>query len=565
MNSKKTNTLPDSVVLKWIYNACKKQMPIALFLIFVNVIHGVSAVFLARFSKSVIDSATVSKDMQSIIKFGVILIGIVLLQVFLTLIRNGVAERCKGRITIALRHRLLNVIMNKNYADISSYHTGDLQNRLFGDIDVIASGFTSIIPNTVFFITKLTSALIYLVVIDKTFALIFLVGGVVVFLSTQLFRKTLKSLHTRVQETEGKTRSFMQEALINLLAVKAFSTEDKILSQSDDLQEINFKAKMKRRDFGILANTGLSGVFSIGSVFAIVFGAWRILNGVMTYGDLIAMTQLVNQVQSPFASLSGIMPQYYSMLASAERLIEIDNLDDEIEVNDSDFDAIDTYDNLLSICFDNISFKYDRDIVLDNTSLKINKGDFVAVMGISGIGKSTLLKLLLGVFAVQDGDIYLDTKNGKIPVDKYTRKLFSYVPQGNLIISGTVRDNLTFINSNVTDEEIERAIDISCSRQFIDELPKGIDTVIGENGLGLSEGQAQRLAIARSIISNAPVLLLDESTSALDEETEKQLLTNLKKLDDVSCIIISHKRAALDICNKHIQIINGKIVEEKLC
>ena len=182
-------------------------------------------------------------------------------------------------------------------------------------------------------------------------------------------------------------------------------------------------------------------------------------------------------------------------------------------------------------------------------------------MGISGIGKSTLLKLLLGVFNVHSGDITLKTSNGNIPIDKNTRRLFSYVPQGNMVISGTIKDNLTFINDNVTDDEIENAIRISCAKQFIDELPQGLDTVIGEKGMGLSEGQIQRLAIARSLLSNSPILLLDEATSALDEETEKQFLTNLRELDNVTCIIVSHKKAAIEICNKNIQIINGKIVE----
>ncbi|MGN1202056.1 MAG: ATP-binding cassette domain-containing protein, partial [Eubacterium sp.] len=289
---------------------------------------------------------------------------------------------------------------------------------------------------------------------------------------------------------------------------------------------------------------------------------WRLLNGAMTYGDVTAMLQLVNQVQSPFASLSGVMPQYFSMIASAERLMEIDAIQDEEEINDNLIDVEDTYNNLSAVSFDNISFRYDRDIIFDNTSFTFKKGDFVAIMGISGIGKSTLLKLLLGVFKAQSGEISLKTSYCDICVDKNTRRLFSYVPQGNMVISGTIKDNLTFINDNATDEEIEEAITVSCAKQFIDELPLGIETVIGEKGMGLSEGQIQRLAIARSLLSKSPVLLLDEATSALDEETEKQFLTNLKELDNVTCIIVSHKKAALEICNRHIQIINGKIVEE---
>ena len=242
--------------------------------------------------------------------------------------------------------------------------------------------------------------------------------------------------------------------------------------------------------------------------------------------------------------------------------MEICNLPDEEESNKSDVDTIETYDKLQSISFKDISFKYDRDIILDNTSLNIKKGDFVAIMGISGIGKSTLLKLLLGVFSVNGGSISLKLSDGEITVDRHTRKLFAYVPQGNMLLSGTIRDNLTFINSGATDEEIEKAIKISCAKQFIDELPLGLETVIGEKGMGLSEGQIQRLAIARSLLSKSPVLLLDEATSALDEETEKQFLMNLKQLENKTCIIVSHKKAALEICNKYVQIVDSKIICE---
>ena len=560
-NIKSNINKSDGAVISWIIKTCKSQMPTLIFLIIVNIIHGVTSVAFANFSKNVIDGATIRHDMNYIVKFALALLGVVLLQMTLSITRSCVSERCKGRLDIIIKRHLLDVIMKKDYSKVTSYHTGELQNRMFNDVNIVTEGFTRILPQSIFFFTKLISSLIYLVIIDKVFALVFLAGGCVIFLITRLFRKRLKMLHKRVQETEGKTRSFIQEIVSNLLVVKAFSVEDKIQSQTDVLQENNFDAKIKRRNFSIFANTGLNTVFSFGTVFAVAFGAWRLLNGLMTYGMVTAMLQLVNQVQTPFASLSGVMPQYFSMIASAERLIEIDNIEDEIHVNNSPVDVDDVYNKLLSVNFDNISFKYDRDIIFDDTTFSLSKGDFVAIMGISGIGKSTLLKLLLGVFSVQSGNIYIKTSDGNIPVDKSTRRLFSYVPQGNMVISGTIRENLTFINDNATDEEIENAIRVSCAKQFIDEFPDGLETVIGEKGMGLSEGQIQRLAIARSLLSKSPILLLDEATSALDENTEKQFLKNLKTLDNVTCIIVSHKKAALEICNKNIQIINGKIVE----
>lgn len=551
----------DLYVIKWLTAICKKQIPMIAFIVFVNVVHGVTSVAFANFSKKVIDGATEYKSLDYVIKFAFALLGVVLLQMVLSLLRTGLADRCKGRIDILLKRHLLDVIIEKDYASVSKYHSGDLQNRLFNDINIVSDSFTKIVPNAVFFVTKLLSSLIYLIIIDRIFALVFVVGGIIVFIVTRSFRKTLKRLHKKVQETEGKTRSFIQEFVTNLLAVKAFSVEEKMQKHTDELQEENFKAFMKRRNFSIFANTGLGTVFNVGSVFAIAFGAYRILIGAMTYGTVTAMIQLVNQVQSPFVSLSGIVPQYFSGIASAERLMEIETLPDEADINKQSFDKDELYESLKSITFDNISFKYDRDIILNSTSYTVNKGDFVAIIGISGIGKSTLLKLLLGMFRVQEGEILLNTSNGSISVDKNTRKLFAYVPQGNMILSGTIRDNLTFINENATNEEIQQAIEISCAKQFIDELPDGLDTVIGEKGLGLSEGQIQRLAIARSILSKSPVLLLDEATSALDEKTEKQFLTNLKAMKNVTCIIVTHKKSALDICNKTIQIIDGKIIE----
>lgn len=561
MDNKRKIKKSDKNVIKWIFNVCRAQIPAVIFIIAFNVVQGVTSVLFANFSKNVIDGATVHGEMKYVVKYAVMLLGVVFLQLTINIVRNSIAERCKARLDVIFRSYILDRIMKKDYAAVTKYHTGELQNRLFNDVNVVTDGFTKILPNSVYFVTRLASSLIYLIIIDKIFALVFVVGGLVVFATAQIFRKQLKALHKRVQETEGETRSFVQELVINLLAVKAFSVEDKMRENADELQEKNYKARIKRRNFSIVTNAGLGAVFNVGSVFAIFFGAYRILMGTMTYGTVTAMIQLVNQVQVPFASLSGVMPQYFSMIASAERIMELDNLADEVDLNSRDYDRNKIYSSLKAICFKNISFKYDRDIILDNTSLSIDKGDFVAIMGISGIGKSTLLKLLLGVFNAQSGEIYIDCADGRIPVDRHTRKLFTYVPQGNMLISGTIRDNLTFVNDDVTEQEIEEAVRISCAKQFIDELPMGIETVIGEKGLGLSEGQVQRLAIARSLLSKAPVLLLDEATSALDEETEKQFLTNLKEMSNVTCIIVSHKKAALEICNKHIQINNGKIVE----
>ncbi|MBQ7202381.1 MAG: ABC transporter ATP-binding protein [Eubacterium sp.] len=558
---KKRFSKSDIVTLKWIYEICKSQRFKVIVLIIAETISAIVTVSFAKYSKAIINAATIDKSFEKVLYHAGCFMAVVVFQLIIQVIDRSTTERCRCRLEWILKQHTLETINRKDYAAVSKYHTGELQNRMFNDVTVIADGFTTILPNVVYFVVKLISAFIYLVFIDKIFAVVFLVGGIGVFLCTHFFRRTIKRLHKEVQETEGKTRSFIQEALTSLLVVKSFVVEEKIEDTANELQAVNYKSKMKRRFFSIFANAGVNLVFNFGFVFAVGFGAYRLIHG-MTYGDVTAMLQLVNQIQSPFASLSSVMPRYFTLLASAERLMELDELPDEFIENEGELDVEEAYKDLKCINFDSISFSYDRDVILDSTSLKVNKGDFVAIMGISGIGKSTLLKLLLGVFKVDDGSINLELDGVNMPVDFNTRRMFSYVPQGNFILSGTIRENLTFINSYATDEEIDEAIRISCADEFISTLPDGIETVIGERGVGLSEGQLQRLAIARSLLSNAPVMLLDEATSALDEETEKQFLENLKALDTKTCIIVSHKKAALDICNKTVQIIDSKIVTE---
>ena len=553
----------DLKTIKWIYSICRSQRFKVLVLIIVQSISAIVTVSFAKLSKDIINAATVDKSMDLVIKNAIYFIIMILAQLLLYVIERSTSERCRCRLEWILKQHMLESSIKKDYASISKIHTGELQNRMFNDVTVISDGFTTILPNIVYFVVKLVAAFAYLIVIDNVFAIVFLVGGLFVFTFTHFFRGIIKRMHKDVQETEGKTRSFIQEALTSLLVVKSFVVEDKIAETADELQRENYRVKMKRRFFSIAANTGINLVFNIGFVFAVAFGAYRILFFGMSYGNVTAMIQLVSQIQSPFASLSSVLPRYFTLLASAERLIEIDDLPDEFNQNEGEIDVELAYNDLKSINFKDISFAYDRDLILDNTSLTVNKGDFVAIMGISGIGKSTLLKLLLGVFRVNDGSIELELDGESIPVDYTTRRMFSYVPQGNFLLSGTIYENLTFINDDVTDEEVDEAVRISCSDEFINTLPDGLETVIGERGMGLSEGQLQRLAIARSLLSKSPIILLDEATSALDEETEKRFLENLRELRTKTCIIVSHKKAALDICNKHVQIIDSKIVTEE--
>ena len=545
--------------LKWIFDNSKKQRVKIVLLLIGNALFSLLSVVFALLIREIIDSASVHKDVDRLISFAVAIICVVFLQFGFRVFINALTENIKARLELDYKSQLFRSILNKKHEKLNGYHSGELLTRLTSDVSIVSDGVSSILPTVVSALSRLICAVVVLVVLDPIFALAFFVAGSLVFLVITFLREKLKGYHKKTQETDGKVRSFMQECIENLLAVKVFAVNEKIEGQANALQEKNYKIKMKRMRYSVVGHATYNFIFSAGYLFALIYGGVKILNEVLTYGSLSAILQLVNNVQVPFASLSNVLPKYYAMIASAERIMEIEEVEEEPRAIKINKEAV--YKKMNGIAIENVSFTYDRDKVLDNASIYINKGDFVAITGTSGVGKSTLMKLMLGVYPLDSGKVYIDSGE-PLALDNSTRPLFSYVPQGNMLFSGTLRDNVTFIRSDASDEEIDRALTISLAKQFIDQLPEGLNTVVGENGVGLSEGQIQRIAIARAVLTRSPILLLDEATSALDEHTEKMVLDNLKTIEDITLIIVTHKKAALEICNRNIQIKQKKIYEK---
>lgn len=548
----------DLIALKWIIDVAKGSWKFVIFYALLSAALSYFGILTVYGTKDVVNGAT-GGDLELFKHGALMLLALVLIQLALKVINSNLYERARAKIEIKIRTRIFNSIIKKDYSQITKYHSGDLLTRLTSDVQTICDGVTGLVPNVVSLLTKLISAVTIMVGLDWLFAVIFVVGGTTIAVTTAFFRNYLKNIHKKAQSADGKVRSFFQESISNLLVIKVFDAYRQFSEKAKKLQDENYNIRIKRVTISIFANTGIRMAFSLGYLFAMVLGGYRIYSGRLDIGELTAILQLVNQIQSPLSSLAGVLPTFYSIIASAERIMEIESYADELEAEDDIGDRYDFYGRLKQIQFESITFKYNRDYVFDNASVTIDKGDFVAITGISGIGKSTLLKLLLGVMSPENGSIALATEDGIRQVDRGTRKLFSYVPQGNMLLSGTLRENITFMCEPKTDAEIQDAIRLSCCDEFIGELPDGLETVVGERGLGLSEGQIQRIAIARAVLYDAPILLLDEATSALDEVTEERLLKNLRELDGRTCIIITHKPAALRVCNKEIRIENKKI------
>lgn len=554
----KFGKLSDFETVKWVIKVSRGSWLFVFCYAVLSAALSFFGILTAYGTKNIINGA-VNSDLILLKKGGIQLLILVLLQLGLKVFNNNIYERAKAKIEIKIRTRVFERILHKDYSLLSKHHSGDLLNRLTSDVQTICNGVTGLVPNIVSLLTKLVTSVVIMISLDPLFAVIFLAGGSLVAVTARFFKNYLKNIHKKAQETDGNVRSFFQESLASILVIKVFNAYEQIQKKSLELQEENYKVRIKRATISIFANTGMQMAFSLGYLFAMVLGGWRVYQGFIDVGEMTAILQLVNQISGPLSALAGVLPTFYGIIASAERIIEIEDYSDELDINDPIADPYGYYEKIESIDFENIVFKYNRDFVFDNASVSIDKGDFAAITGISGIGKSTLLKLLLGVIYPESGEIRIKSADESRIVDKSTRGLFSYVPQGNLLLSGTLRENITFMCPGKSDAEIEEAIRLSCADEFISELPDGLETAIGERGLGLSEGQVQRVAIARAILYNAPVLLLDEATSALDEMTEEKLLRNLRQLRNRTCIIITHKPAALNVCNKEIRIEDRKI------
>lgn len=540
---------------KWIWQTAKPQLPLLVLLILGNAFSSVCAVSVALFSKRIVDAAQ-NGDLDRLLRTGLGLLAIVILQIALRILDNSLSVRISGKLEMACKRRLFSAILQKEYSAVTVYHSGELMTRLTSDITVVTDNATVLLPTATAMVTRLVFAFAVIVSLDVRFALLLLAAGVLLFVCTRAFRGKIKQLHKTVQASDGRLRAFLQESIESLLAVQVFGVQDKVTREADVRQTENFDAKIRRNRWSIAANAGFLAVFSFGTLFTLVWCGWRLAAGAITFGTLTALLQLVNQVQTPLTNLSGLMPKYYSMLSSAERLLEIEALpDDDAQADETAVPA----QGFEAVRFQGVSFAYGQNEVFTDADFEIRKNDFVVISGISGIGKSTLFKLLLGVLTPDGGEIRVTAGGRTYPADKNTRGLFAYVPQGNLLFSGTVRDNIRFIKEDATDEEVLRAAKIACADTFIDELPAGLDTLLGEGGSGLSEGQMQRIAVARAILTDAPVLLLDEATSALDEETEARLLQNIRALENKTCLIISHKKAAYAVCTRELTVKNGTV------
>lgn len=513
---------------------------------------------IAAATRGLIDSA-VGRDGRQFLFNAILISGAVLTIRLCGLISGLLSAKTGAELLRDLRTMVLRRLLHKQYAELDGFHSGELVNRMFSDVGIVRNGIMEAVPAIVSMAVGFAGAAVLLIRMDWRFILLMLAGGLLGLILIAAFHKPMTSRHKAAQESEGRLHAALQELLENLRLVKASGTEKRMEGRTEDRQQAFLAAQLRKSRFSVSMNNSISLVFQLSWLFCMLWGCYGIYCGRLTYGMLAAILQLLGQIQGPFSKAAGVADQLYGTISSAERLKELLDLPEEEPVP-ADDSVPDREFREIRLCGVDFSYRRRAEPVLKQVNLTIRAGEFAAVTGASGSGKSTLFQLLLGIYQPVGGELKFCFADGKeMAVSRSTRGLFAYVPQGNTLFSGTLRENLTMFTDSASDEEILQAARLACLDRFLAELSDGLDTVIGERGIGLSEGQAQRVAVARALLSRAPILLLDECTSALDEKTETELLRNIASLRGKTCLIVTHRRAALEICNSRIHIGAGKV------
>lgn len=539
---------------KWIFDYTKPYIPQLTLLMIFDLVSTLMSVGMAIIGKELIDRASGGNlsELGSIVIMYVI---VILAGQGLGIISSLVSVVVYEKFGFGIRKKVYRRILDTTWLDISKYHTGDLMTRLTSDVGSVSDGISSTIPTILRLLVELIVTFITLAYYDLRLALFALmVAPIAMVVSLWLGRK-LKYLTVKVQESESKYRSFMQESLANILIEKSFCLEDYSEDRLTKLRDERIFWVFKRNRTNMFASAAMGLSFQLGYIVAFVWGAICIANKTITYGTMTVFLQLVNRIQAPIISLAQLVPKLIYMMASAGRIIELQQLPRE------EYTGKSIYPEQIGVRIKDVTFGYTEENVLEDASIEFRPGEFTAIVGKSGIGKTTLVRLIMAFTKNMKGDIsFYNEKGENMNASPDARKFIAYVPQGNTLFSGTIRENILMGRKDATEEEILTALESAAATDFIKELPNGIDTVIGEKGVGISEGQAQRISIARALVRKAPVLILDEATSSLDESTELRVLEGIRNWTPTpTCLLITHRRSVLQYCDKEVQIIDRKM------
>lgn len=539
-------------ILRWLWRAWRGNRLQAC----LNAVIGLSSVVVSlaqvtavRHAIDVASGAARGNLYWAVAVMGLLILCDFLLNISSTWVQNLLGIRAQNR----MQQRMLDRILRSRWHGKEHFHSGDVLNRLEFDVANVVDFLTQTIPNTLSVFAMFVGAFCYLFAMDAVLALI-TVAIIPVFVGlSKLYVNRMRKLTKDVRAEDSRVQSTLQETIQHRMLIKTLESETMMVNRLEQTQGVLRHKVVKRTVFSVFSNTILNVGFALGYLVAFLWAAVRMAANSLSFGGMTAFLQLVNRIQSPARSLTRLVPAFVSVFTAAERLMELEEtpLDEQGEPM--------ALDAPCGIRLRHVSYAYeDGEDVLRDLSFDFKPGTCTAVLGETGAGKTTLIRLILGLVKPKDGKaeiysgVYSNVTN-TVPLSPLTRCNLAYVPQGNTLLSGTVRDNLRLGKLSATDDEMKEALRMSCA-EFLFDSPDGLDTICGEQGSGLSEGQAQRIAIARALLRDCPVLLLDEATSALDPDTERQLLGNILSDKRRTIIFITHRLAVKDYCDQTLTI-----------
>lgn len=460
-------------------------------------------------------------------------------------VKNLLGVKAQNR----MQQRMLDRILRSEWHGKETRHSGDVINRLETDVGTVINFLTETIPNTLSVLAMFFGAFFYLFAMDKFLSLA-IVCMLPIFLGfSRIYIGRMRQLSKDVRTSDSKVQSVLQETVQNRMLVKTLEIDDAMVGKLEDTQSELRQNVIKRTRFRLVANLIINTGFAFGYLFAFLWAALRLIDHTLTFGGMTAFLQLVNRIQGPARSLTSLIPSFVSVFTAAERLMELEENPLEEQGDPIDLEAP------CGVRLNQVSYAYDdgKGNVIDHLDFDFYPGSCTAILGETGAGKTTLIRLILALVHPTGGkaEIYNESKVKEL--SPRLRCNFVYVPQGNTLLSGTIRENLRLGRLDATEEEMFGALHQACA-DFVKELPDGLDTQCTEAGGGLSEGQAQRITIARALLRNRSVMLFDEATSALDPETEKQLLKNILANHDKTVIFITHRPAVVEYCDQTLRV-----------
>ena len=514
-------------------------------------------------SKYIIDAVT-GHDSNSIVAALVFFVLMQLSQIGIRAVSGRINAKISLHVNQQITAEVYDKIMTADWEPLSEYHSGDLLARIVGDVSTVSTSILGWIPDLVTRLLQFIGTFAIILYYDSTLAILALLSAPVTLLMGKLVMRKMRHHNEEMRRLSSEMMMFNEESFQNIQLIKAFDQTEQYSRKHQNIQKDYRRATLDYNLFSIRKGSLMSLVGTVVAIICFVWSIYRLWSGHITYGTMTLFLQLAGSLSATLSALAGLIPGAISAATSAGRIIEITGLPREDRSHAAQADAfIRQYGNSsLSIHANGMSYRYaDGRSVLTQVDFEAKARQIVTFVGPSGEGKTTLLRLLLGILHPQDGMLTVSAENGEtIPISPDSRRLFSYVPQGNTLLSGTVAENLRLAKPHATDKELWNALDIACASAFLRELPAGLDTPVKEQGGGFSQGQLQRLCIARAVLADTPILLMDEATSALDAQTEQQVLHNIMQAEkNKTCIITTHRPSVLEISDRIYYVHHDRI------